>query len=100
MLQSEAVHTNVSSDVRVQPTEDDVAVGKLARLALAHYQFADGPHGPGLLPSDGILVLLAYGTGRGTDGVEDEMRVLREKQNEALAYRAGCAQNTCTARSC
>ncbi len=53
-------HTDLTSDVGVQPAEDDVAVGELAGLALAHDEVAYGvPHGRGLLPAHGIPVFLA-----------------------------------------
>ena len=87
--------TDFTGDVRVQAAEDDVAVGELAGLTLANDELADGTHGGGLLPPHGILVLLAGGPGRGADGVEDEVRVLGEQQDEALADGARAAQDTC-----
>lgn len=54
-----AARTYLAGDVRVQPAEDDVAVGEFASLALADDEFADGPHGRSLLPPHRILVLLA-----------------------------------------
>jgi hypothetical protein len=54
--------------VGVQATEDDIAVFELARLALLDDQIANIPHWGGLLPLDGITVLLACGLRRCTDG--------------------------------
>ncbi len=91
-------HTDLAGDVRVQPAEDDVAVGELARLALAHDELAYVAHRRGLLPPHGVPVLLAGRSRRGPDGVQDEVRVLRQQQDEALADGAGATQDTCVRR--
>jgi hypothetical protein len=55
------MHTNIASDVRVKTAEDNIAVLELVGLALSHDHVGDIAHGRGLLPSHGILVLLAGG---------------------------------------
>lgn len=79
---------------RVQAAEDDIAITELARLALLDDQIAHGAHGRGLLPLDGIAVLLASRLGRGADGDELQEGVVLEEEDEALAHRAGGAENT------
>ena len=87
--------TNIARHVRVEPAKDDVAVAKLGRLALPHHHVGDVAHGPGLLPPDGILVLLARGARRRANGVQLEVRVLREEEDEALADGAGAPEDAC-----
>lgn len=82
--------TNVASDIRVETAEDDVAVGKLRGLALAHDEVADGAHGGGLLPFRGVAVLLAGGARGGANGDELEVGQLAEQQNKTLSDGA-CA---------
>jgi hypothetical protein len=50
---------NIASDVRVKATEDNITVLELLSLAFSHNHLGNIAHGRGLLPSDGILVLLA-----------------------------------------
>lgn len=90
--------TNLASDVRVQPAENDIAVGELGHLALPHNQLARIADGRGLLPADGILILLSRGARRGADGVQLEVGVLREEEDEALAHGAGATKDTYGAR--
>jgi hypothetical protein len=47
-----------------------------------------------LLPLDGILVFLACRAFRGTDGMESEVRVKGEQENETLSDRASGSQDT------
>jgi hypothetical protein len=55
--------TGLASDVTVQSREDKVTILELLGAALAQDNVAERPrHGRGLLPPDGILVLLAKGT--------------------------------------
>lgn len=86
--------TDFSCYARVQTAEDDVTITEFARLALLDDQIAHGAHGSGLLPLDGIAVLLAGGLGRGADGDELQEGVVLEEEDEALAYRAGGAEDT------
>jgi hypothetical protein len=86
--------TNLSSNVRIQPAENNVAVLELRGLALADNHLGDVlADGRGLLPPHGIAVLLAGGPRGGADGVELERGVLREEEDEALADRAGAAED-------
>lgn len=50
-----------------------------------------------MLPTNGILVFLAKGALRGTNGVKLKERVIRKQKNETLANRAGGAEHTCIA---
>ena len=51
---------DVTGHIAVETAEDDVTVGELGSLALAHNQVANlGGDGARLLPSDGVTVLLA-----------------------------------------
>lgn len=86
--------TDFSRYARVQAAEDNIAFTELARLALLDHQIAHGAHGGGLLPLDGIAVLLACGLGRGADGDELQEGVVLEQENEALADGAGGAEDT------
>ncbi len=85
--------TNVAGHVRVEAGKDDVAVGKLAGLALAHHHVGDLAHGRGLLPADGVLVGLASGARGGADGVQHQRGMLGEEQDEALADGASGAED-------
>jgi hypothetical protein len=68
------------SNVRIQPTEYDITVDELARLALLHDQFLRVlVHGRSLLPPHCILVFLARRPRGCADGVEFEVRVLCEE---------------------
>lgn len=52
-------HANVSSNIAVKSREDQVAVCELLCCALLHHEVANAVReGQGLLPLDGILVLL------------------------------------------
>lgn len=51
-------------------------------------------HRGGLLPLDGIAVLLAGGLRRCADGDKLEEGVVLQKEDEALANRASCAEDT------
>lgn len=86
--------TYLARNVRVQPAEDDVAVCEFTGLALADDELADSAHGGRLLPPYGILIFLARGPGRGANSVEDEMRVLRQQQDEALSDGTRGAKHT------
>lgn len=86
--------TNFTCHIRVQTAKDNVALQELAGLALLHDQVGDLAHGGGLLPPHGILVLLSGRSRRGTDGVEDKVRVVLEQEDEALANGAGSTQHT------
>lgn len=55
------IHTDIASDVRVKTAEDYIAVLELLGLALSHDHVGNIAHGRGLLPSHGILILLAGG---------------------------------------
>jgi hypothetical protein len=87
-------HTNVAGDVRVKTAKDNVTVLELIRLALPHHHLGDVAHGGGLLPPHGILILLARGAGRGADGVEGEVRMLGEEEDEALTDGASGTEDT------
>jgi len=52
-------------------------------------------HWESLLPLHSILVLLACGSRGGANGVEDEVWVLCEEEDEALADGSCAAQYTC-----
>lgn len=87
--------TNIACDVAVQPGEDKVAVLELLWSALPYYELTQLlRHGKSLLPLDGILVLLASRPLRSADCVEGEMWVQGKEEDEALAYGAGCAEDT------
>lgn len=85
----EEFHLDVAGDVRVEAGEDDVAVAEFGGFAFAHDHVGDGTDGGGLFPADCVGVFLAGGAGGGADGVEDEVWVLGEEEDEALAYGAG-----------
>lgn len=87
--------TNVARNTRVQPAEHDIAVGKLGRLALLDDELARIADGRRLLPLHGVLVLLAGGPRRGADGVELDVRVVLEEEDEALAHGAGAPEDAC-----
>lgn len=87
-----ALHTDFPCYVGVQATEYDVTVFELARLALLDNQVAHFPHRSGLLPLDGITVLLARGLWRRADGDKLEEGVVLQEQDESLADRASCTQ--------
>lgn len=88
------MRTNFSCYARVQAAEDDIAFTELARLALLNHQIAHGAHGGGLLPLDGIAVLLAGGLWRSADSDELQEGVVLEQEDEALADGAGGAEDT------
>ena len=87
--------TNVARDTRIQPAEHDIAVGELARLALLDDKLARVADGRRLLPLHGVLVLLAGGPRRGADGVELDVRVVLEEEDEALAHGPRAAEDAC-----
>lgn len=87
--------TDFTSNIRIQPTEDNITLLEVLRLALLHDNLGDVAHGGSLLPAHGVLVLLARGARRGADGVELEVRVLGEEEDEALADGASGAEDTC-----
>lgn len=61
------IHTDFACYIRIQTAEDNVTLRELAGLALLHDQVTHGTHGGGLLPPDGIAVLLACGLRRGAN---------------------------------
>lgn len=85
--------TNVARNARVQPAEHDIAVGKLARLALLDDDLARLADGRRLLPLHGVLVLLAGRPRRRTNGVELDVRVVLEEEDEALAHGARASED-------
>lgn len=69
--------TSLASNVAVEPGEDQVAVLELFGFAFPKNEVAELlRHGRGLLPPDSILVLLAKGAVRGTNGVKLQEWVL------------------------
>lgn len=98
-LRGRLKHTNIACNVGVQTAKDNVTFEKLARLALLDDEVAHRAHWGGLLPLDGIAVLLACRLGRGADGNELEERVVLQQEDEALANGAGGAEDTCMKNS-
>lgn len=86
--------TNIARDIGIESAEDHIAVLKLLRAALPHDHVGDVANGRGLLPSHGVLVLLAGGAGRCADGVELERWVALEEEDEALADGASASEDT------
>jgi hypothetical protein len=87
--------TGLAGDVTVQSGEDKVTVLELLGRALAQNEVAQLlRHGRGLLPADGILVLLSKRTLGGTDSMELQEGMVRQQQNEALADRTGGTEHT------
>lgn len=83
--------TNGGGWARVQPAEDDVALGKVFGHALFHFERGDMiGYCPCLLPSprDSFLVRLARTAARSAQGVDGEVGMLGKQQDEALAHRA------------
>lgn len=88
------IRTNLAGDIGIQPAKHHVAVRKLLWPALPHDQVGNLAHRRGLLPPDGILVLLSGRARRGADGVEVECRVALQQKDEALADGASAAEDT------
>lgn len=86
--------TNLASDIRIQTTEDDIAVLEFRGLALPNNHLSNIANWRGLLPPHCILVLLAGGARGGTDRVELEGRVVGEEENKALTNGASAAEDT------
>lgn len=87
--------TNITGNVTIQARKHKIAVRKLVRCAVLDNQLTELlGHGHGLLPFHGILVFLSRGTRRGADFVKDQIWVVSEKQDEALADRACCSEDT------
>lgn len=80
-----AVHTDFTRYARIQPTEDNITLAELTRFALLDNQVCHRTHRGGLLPFDGLAVLLARRLGRGTHSSEPEERVVLQQENETLA---------------
>ena len=63
-----ASHTYFTSYTGIKSAKDNITLLELARHAGLDYQIANGTHGLGLLPLDGIAVLLARRLRGRTDG--------------------------------
>lgn len=86
---------DLSGDIGVESREDNVALSEGGGLALLddHVLNLLGEL-LRLLPSGGILVLLSGAAGGGSNGVELEVGVLGEKEDEALSDGTGATENT------
>lgn len=87
--------TNIARDIGIEPAKHHVAVLEFLWAALPHDHVGDIANGRGLLPSHGVLVLLAGGARRCADGVQLERRVALEEEDEALADGASAAEDAC-----
>ena len=86
--------TDISCNIRVQPRENNGAVGKVFRNALLYDEGAGHCRNRrGLFPVHRLAIKFPGRSGGGTEGVDDEPGVVGEQRDESLANCASRSED-------